>query len=128
MARDAKTLKFTPTHEWIEPSGKRRKVGISDFAQSQLGDIVYVEFPDAGKEVSAGDEALIIESCKATASVYAPVAGKVVAYNKSLADDPQVINQSPYDDAWLFEIELSDGAEDSALLNHDSYLKTVNET
>ena len=73
-------------------------------------------------------ESLIIESCKATASVYAPVAGKIVAYNKSLADDPQTINQSPYDEAWLFEIEVADGADDSKLMNHEAYLKTANES
>lgn len=125
---DKLNLKFTKTHEWIEPSGARRKVGISDFAQSQLGDVVYVEFPDAGKTLAAGDEACLIESCKATASVYAPVAGKIVAYNKALVNDPQAINQSPYDEAWLFEIELAPGADDSGLLNHEAYLKTCNES
>ena len=119
-------LKFTKSHEWIEPSGARRKVGISDFAQSQLGDIVFVEFPAPGKVLKAGDEACIIESCKATASVYAPVAGKVVAYNTSLADAPEKINLSPYGEGWLFEIEPAD--ERSALMGLEAYLKTCIES
>lgn len=120
-------LKFTKTHEWIEAQGARRKVGISDFAQEQLGDIVFVEFPEDEKQVNAGDEVCIVESCKATASIYAPVAGRVVATNTALADAPEKINESPYEEGWLFEIEVDDGADESALLDQTDYLKLCEE-
>lgn len=120
-------LKFTESHEWIEPTGARRKVGISDFAQDQLGDLVFVEFPDEEETVAAGDEICIIESCKATASIYAPLAGKIAAYNKSLVEEPEKINQSPYEEGWLFELEVEDGADDSKLLGYDDYMKTCAE-
>ena len=121
-------LLFAKSHEWIEAEGGTRKVGISDFAQSQLGDIVYVEFPDEeGKVVAAGDEIAIVESCKATASVYAPVGGRIVAVNEALADEPDKINQSPYGEGWLFEIEVDGDVDVSALLDHEAYLKICNE-
>jgi len=121
-------LKYTKSHEWIETAGKERKVGISDFAQSQMGDIVFVDLPAAGKEVKAGDEVVVIESCKATASVYAPVAGKIVAFNKALSDAPEKINQAPYGDGWLFKIEVADEASANPLMDHDAYIKTCNES
>ena len=120
-------LKFTKTHEWIEAQGARRKVGISNFAQEQLGDIVFVEFPEDEKHVKTGDEVCIVESCKATASIYAPVAGRVVATNTALADAPEKINDSPYEEGWLFEIEVDDGADESALLDQADYLKLCEE-
>lgn len=119
-------LLFAKSHEWIAPAGERRRVGISDFAQSQMGDIVYVEFPDDdSRDIAAGEEALVIESCKATASVYSPVSGRIVAYNRDLADAPERINQDPYDGGWLFEIEVSDQPGD--LMDHAKYLTTCNE-
>ncbi len=125
MGKDA--FKYAKSHEWIEPEGAVRKVGISDFAQSQMGDIVYVEFPAGPKEVQAGDEVCVIESCKATASVYAPIAGKVTIYNKSLADAPEKINQDPYAGGWLFQIEPAAGADASSLMDQTTYLKTCAE-
>src|SRR5947208_2742305 len=109
-------LKFTKTHEWIELAGAVRKVGISEFAQQQLGDIVYVEFPAAGKSVKAGEEVCVIESTKATSGIYAPLAGKIVRFNDALRDAPETINQSPYENGWLFELEASANADESALL------------
>jgi glycine cleavage system H protein len=120
-------LKFTKTHEWIAPTGGRRKVGISQFAQEQLGDIVYIEFKDEGIELGAGEEACLIESCKATASVYAPLPGRIVAFNKALENAPELINQDPYGEGWLFEIELDGGADEAALLDHAAYQKTCEE-
>lgn len=117
-------LQFTRSHEWIEPSGAKRKVGISDFAQSQLGDIVYVEFPDGEKSVKAGDEVCVIESCKATASVYAPVSGKVVNCNRPLIDAPETINVNPYDGGWLFEIEVDPAGPAADLLDYAAYEAT----
>lgn len=120
------SLKYTKSHEWIEPEGAARKVGITDFAQDQLGDIVYVEFPASGRKVEAGDEVCVIESCKATASVYAPVSGTIRAYNNPLVDKPELINKAPFTDGWLFEIE-PDGEDDASLLDLDTYEKTVAE-
>ena len=115
------SLKYLESHEWIEPEGARRKVGISDFAQDQLGDIVYIEFPDDGKEVARGDEVCVVESTKATGSVYAPLAGKIVACNRALEDAPESVNKSPYDEGWLFEIEPAPGADEAGLLDHAAY-------
>jgi glycine cleavage system H protein len=117
----AEQLKFTKTHEWIEPEGKVRKVGISDFAQHQLGDIVYVEFPAGGKSLQAGEEACVIESCKATSGIYAPLPGKIVRFNDALGNAPETVNQSPYDEGWLFELEVAPGADESGLLSHADY-------
>lgn len=120
-------LKYTKSHEWMEPAGKRRKVGISQFAQEQLGDIVFVEFKEVGTELAPGDEACLIESCKATASVYAPVPGKITAINKKLESAPETINQSPYGEGWIFEIEVADGADEGGLLDFAAYQKTTEE-
>lgn len=118
---DPKTLKYRDSHEWIEAEGAVRRVGITDFAQEQLGDIVYVEFPEEGKAVEAGDEACLVESTKATSSVYAPVSGKLVAFNEALADAPEKINESPLEEGWLFQIEPSDPAQVDALMDLDAY-------
>jgi len=118
---DPTSLKYARSHEWIEGTGARRKVGISDFAQHSLGDIVFVEYPALGKKLAAGEEACIVESCKATSGVYAPVAGRLVAVNDALIQSPETINQSPYDAGWLFELELDEGADDSALLDAAAY-------
>jgi glycine cleavage system H protein len=120
-------LKYTKSHEWIESTGKTRKVGISQFAQEQLGDIVFVEFKDEGTELVPGDEACLIESCKATASVYAPLPGKIVAVNKGLEDAPEKINESPYEAGWILEIEVADGADESGLMSLEDYQKTCEE-
>jgi glycine cleavage system H protein len=120
---DPKTLSYTKTHEWIEPDGARRKAGITHFAAEQLGDIVYIEMPEGEKQVAAGDEVCVIESCKATASVYAPMAGKVVAFNTALVDAPEKINQDPYGDGWLYQIEPDAGTDAPALLDAAAYEK-----
>ena len=120
-------LKFTRTHEWIEPTGNRRKVGITDFAQKELGDIVYVEFPAEGTKVAAGQEACLIESAKATSSVNAPLPGRLVAFNHSLVNAPERINQTPYEEGWLFELELEAGTDERALLDQEAYEKIQEE-
>jgi glycine cleavage system H protein len=107
----SQALLFTKSHEWIEAAGATRKAGITDFAQDQLGDIVYVELPEPGKAVAAGDELCVIESTKATASVCAPVAGTVVLANAALGDEPQLVNEDPLGKGWLLELEVQAGAE-----------------
>ena len=115
-------LKYLKSHEWIEAEGVRRKVGISGFAQEQLGDIVFFEAPAVGKVLKAGDEAGVIESCKATSSIYAPLAGKVVAVNAELEGKPQLINEDPTGAGWLFEIEVEgEGAGEAGLLDAAAY-------
>lgn len=116
-------LRFTKSHEWIEPAGRRRKVGISEFAQGQLGDIVFVDFPAEGKAVTAGEEGCLIESLKATSSVYAPLPGRLVGFNKALTNAPELVNKSPYDEGWLFELEVDEGADESALIDFEAYQK-----
>ena len=116
-------LKYTKTHEWVKLTGTKAKVGITDHAQEALTDIVFVELPTVGKEVSKGEELCVVESVKSVSEVYAPVSGKVVAVNTKLDDSPEVINASPYDDGWLVELEIKDKAEVGMLLDAAAYKK-----
>lgn len=119
-------LKYTQSHEWVrvEDDGTLT-VGISDHAQDALGDLVFVEVPDVGADLAAGDACAVVESVKAASDVYAPVAGEVVAVNEELADAPEAINEDPYAKGWLFKLKGTiDGAE---LLDADAYAKFVAE-
>jgi len=118
-------LKYTETHEWLKIKGNVAKIGITDHAQSELTDIVFVELPKIGKEIKKGEELCIVESVKSVSEIYAPVSGKVSKVNKQLEDTPENINKSPYDDGWLVEIEVKNKAEVDALLNADSYKKMI---
>ncbi len=119
--------KYTKTHEWAKPEDGLVVVGISDFAQESLGDVVYVETPEVGREVSAGEAVAVIESVKTASDVYAPIAGKVVAVNETLADEPELVNGDPYNAGWLFKIEPADAAALEALLGPEEYAKVVEE-
>lgn len=115
-------LKFTENDEWIRVEGNVGTIGISDFAQDQLSDIVYVEIVvSEGEEVSQGDSCATIESVKAAADVYMPVSGKIVAVNEDLADVPESVNSEPYGNAWMVKVELSDPSELAALLDAAGY-------
>jgi glycine cleavage system H protein len=116
-------LKYTKTHEWVKLTGANAKIGITDHAQEELTDIVFVELPTVGKEVKKGDELCVVESVKSVSEVYAPVSGKVVAVNTKLDDSPEIINGSPYDDGWLVELEVKDKAEVNTLLDAAAYKK-----
>ena len=118
-------LKYTDSHEWLKVEGEVAKVGITDHAQSQLTDIVFVELPEVGKEVKKGDELCVVESVKSVSELYAPVSGKIANVNKSLEETPETINESPYDEGWLVEIEVSDKAEIDSLLDANSYKKII---
>ncbi|MEM0466953.1 MAG: glycine cleavage system protein GcvH [Candidatus Thermoplasmatota archaeon] len=118
-------LKYTQTHEWVKIQGKKAIVGITDHAQSELTDIVFVELPSVGKEVKKGDELCVVESVKSVSEIYAPVSGKVVAVNKNLEDSPDKINSSPYDQGWLVELEIKDTKEVDSLLNAAAYAKLM---
>ena len=112
---------FTEDHEWIEVDGDVGTVGISDYAQSQLGDIVFVEVPDEGRQLGKGDEAAVVESVKAASDVYAPVSGSVLEGNAALADEPALVNSDPEGEGWFFKITLSDPGELEALMDETAY-------
>jgi len=114
-------LKYTETHEWLRVEGKVGVIGITHHAQEQLSDIVFVELPDLGKELSQGSECAVVESCKTAADLYAPVSGKVAAVNDDLQDHPEFINQDPYGKGWILKISLSDLSELDGLLSAEAY-------
>ena len=116
-------LKYTKTHEWVKLAGAKAKIGITDHAQHELTDIVFVELPTVGKQIKKGEELCVVESVKSVSEVYAPVSGKVTAVNTKLDDSPEIINKSPYDDGWLVEVEIKDQAEVNTLLDATAYKK-----
>lgn len=121
-----KDLRYTKTHEWVKMKGKNAVVGITDHAQKELTDIVFVELPTIGKQVKKGEELCVVESVKSVSEIYAPVSGKVVTVNKKLEDTPETINASPYDEGWLVEIEVSTNAEVNSLMDAEAYKKIAN--
>ena len=115
------SLYFTQEHEWIRVDGGEATVGITDFAQGQLGDIVFVELPEAGRSVVKGGEAAVVESVKAASDVYAPVSGAVTEPNQAVADDPSLVNSDPEGEGWFFRLSLSDPAELDGLMDAEAY-------
>jgi glycine cleavage system H protein len=115
-------IKYADDHEWAEKTGETFKIGITDYAQDQLGDIVFVELPEVDAELDKGDEFGTVESTKAVSELYMPMAGRIVAVNESLADDPEQVNKSPYDDGWMIEIATDDTADFDAMMEKDAYL------
>ncbi|HWB48865.1 MAG TPA: glycine cleavage system protein GcvH [Stellaceae bacterium] len=121
------TLRFTKDHEWIRQDGDTAVIGITDYAQQQLGDIVYVELPAAGTRVQAGKEAAVVESAKAASEVYAPVSGEVVAVNAVIADDPAKVNADPMGDGWFLTVKLDDPKQLDGLMDEAAYQAFVAE-
>jgi glycine cleavage system H protein len=119
-----KTLRYAKTHEWVRPEGETAVVGITDYAQEALGDIVYVELPAPDEHFDQGTEVATIESVKAASPIYMPVSGSIVEINGSLAGKPESINQSPYE-AFLFKVRVDDPAQIEGLLDADAYLAHV---
>jgi len=117
-------LKYTRDHEWVRVSGAQGRVGITDYAQKQLGDVVYIELPDVGRTVSQGEALGTIESVKAVSEIFAPVSGEVVEVNASLKDSPETVNSDPHG-AWMVAIRLADPAETAALLDNTQYADLV---
>jgi glycine cleavage system H protein len=115
------TTYFTQDHEWISVEGGSATVGITDYAQAQLGDVVFVEVPPAGTEVAKGKEAAVVESVKAASDVYAPVSGSVTEANSALEADPALVNTSPEGDGWFFKLTLSDPGELEGLMDDTAY-------
>ncbi len=121
-------LRYTKEHEWIRVDGDIATVGISDYAQEQLGDVVYVELPEPGKAVSLGSEAAVIESVKAASDIYAPVSGEVTEVNPKLEDEPETVNGSPTGEGWFMKIRLSDPGELDGLMDeaaYDAFIETI---
>jgi len=119
------SLYFTKEHEWIRVDGDVATVGISDHAQEALGDIVFAEVPEAGRSLSKGAEAAVVESVKAASDVYAPVSGEVVEGNAAIADDPALINRDPEGEGWFFKLKLADASELDGLMDEGAYREWV---
>ena len=118
-------LKYTKEHEWIKIDGNLAAVGITDYAQGELGDIVFVELPSAGDDVKAGETFGTIEAVKAVSEIFSPLSGKVAEVNELLEDDPMVINNDPYGDGWMIKIEFADSGELESLISSDDYLELI---
>lgn len=121
-------LQYTESHEWVSVSDEGvATIGITDHAQEALGDLVFVELPEVDDEVSQGDPCAVVESVKAASDLYAPVSGRIIAINEELDADPAIINSDPYDDGWLFQIELNDSSELDDLKDADAYAEMLEE-
>ncbi len=114
-------LKYSREHEWVRVEGNIAVIGITDFAQSELGDVVYVELPEVGAEVEANNTFGVVESVKAVSDLFAPVSGVVIEANTTLEDQPELVNSEPYEDGWMIRVEMKDDSELSDLLEADSY-------
>lgn len=121
MARVEPGLRYTRTHEWARIEGDIATVGVTDYAQSELGDITYLELPEPGTTVQRGEPMGVIESVKAASDIYAPVSGEIVEANQRVVEAPETVNQSPYGDAWLVKIKLSDPSEVEQLMDAAAY-------
>jgi glycine cleavage system H protein len=115
------SVKFTEDHEWIRIDGDIGTVGITDYAQEQLGDVVFVELPDVGRAVEKGGDAAVVESVKAASEIYAPMAGEITEANQAVADDPSLVNTSPTVDGWFFKVRIADAGELDGLMDEAAY-------
>lgn len=122
---DLEKMRYTNTHEWLRVEGNLGYVGITDHAQKEITDVVFVELPKTEKEFSKGAEAAVVESVKAAFSIYAPVSGKVVKVNDAIEKDPSLVNKSPYEDGWFYALEIKDKSEIDTLLTHKDYLEFI---
>ena len=118
-------VRYAESHEWVKAAGDTARIGITDYAQDQLGDIVFVELPDVGESFEKGAEFGTVESVKAVSELYLPVSGEIVAINEALEDAPELINNTPFSDGWMIEVKLDDSSEIDALMDKDAYLSTL---
>jgi len=125
MEFQPKELLYTKDHEWARIEGNKVKVGITDYAQSHLGDIVYVDLPPVGKEVKKGETLLVVESVKTASDVYTPLSGKVIEVNSALTKTPEKVNQDPYGEGWMVLMEIGDPAETGELLSAEDYKRLL---
>ncbi|WP_421381190.1 glycine cleavage system protein GcvH [Bacillus salacetis] len=122
-----KELRYSEEHEWVKVEGEKVRIGITEFAQSELGDIVFVELPEEGDEITANEPFGSVESVKTVSELYAPVSGKVVEVNTDLDDSPEFVNESPYEKAWMVVVELSDASEVDKLMTAEQYDEMIKE-
>ena len=127
MSNIPSDLKYTKSHEWVRVNGDTATVGITDHAQHELTDVVFVELPEAGRKVKAGEACAVVESVKTASDIYSPVSGEIVEQNKPATDKPDLVNTEPYAGGWFFKIKLSNPAELNALLSPEDYKKLVGE-
>ena len=118
-------LRYSQSHEWVKADGDTARIGITDYAQDQLGDIVFVELPDVGESFEKGAEFGTVDSVKAVSELYLPVSGEIAAINESLEDAPELINNTPFSDGWMIEVKLDDASQLDALMDKDAYLSTL---
>jgi glycine cleavage system H protein len=118
-------LRYAPTHEYARREDETVTVGITDFAQDQLGDVVFVELPESGRRVSKGDQVAVVESVKTASDIYSPVSGVITDVNGALENTPELINDQPYTGGWLFRVEMENDAELNELLDADAYQKSA---
>lgn len=120
------TLKYASSHEWVRiDNGDIVTIGISDYAQLEMTELVYVELPELGRTFAANDEIAVVESVKSASDIYAPVSGEVVEINEALTDNPATVNESPFDEGWLFKLKMSDPSEVEALLDSNGYIAKI---
>ncbi|HTV43444.1 MAG TPA: glycine cleavage system protein GcvH [Candidatus Sulfotelmatobacter sp.] len=125
MSNIPSDLKYTKSHEWVRADGGTATIGITDHAQQELTDIVFVELPEAGRQVKSGDACAVVESVKTASDIYAPLSGQILETNKSVVDEPAKANTEPYGNGWFFKIKLSDPAELSSLMSAEQYKALV---
>jgi glycine cleavage system H protein len=121
-----KELRYSEDHEWVKVDGNKATIGITEFAQSELGDIVFMELPEVGTEITVGESFGSVESVKTVSELYAPINGKIVEINEELGDEPQYVNESPYEKGWMIVVELSDESQIDNLLNAEKYEAMIN--
>jgi len=117
--------KYLESHEWVDDAADTARIGISDFAQDELGDVVFVELPDEGDDLAQNDEFGVVESIKAVSDLYSPVSGTVTAVNDALADQPELVNEDPFGEGWMLEVELADDSGLDELLSADEYREQI---
>ncbi|HBE91895.1 MAG TPA: glycine cleavage system protein GcvH [Gammaproteobacteria bacterium] len=128
MSNTPENLRYTRSHEWVlDNNDGTATIGISDHAQELLGDMVYIETPELDRVVEAGEECAVVESVKAASDVYAPLSGTIIGANEKLADAPELVNEDPYGEGWMFKIQFSDAGQIAALLNASAYADVENE-
>jgi len=126
MSQVPSDLKYAKSHEWVRVSGDVATVGITDHAQHELTDVVFVELPDVGRKVKAGEACAVVESVKTASDIYSPVGGEIIEINKGVANDPALVNREPFAAGWFFKIKLANVAEVSAMLSPEQYKTQIN--
>lgn len=125
MSQVPSDLKYAKSHEWVRASGDTATIGITDHAQQELTDVVFVELPETGRKVKAGEACAVVESVKTASDIYSPVSGEIIEINKAAADDPALVNREPFSSGWFYKIKLSNPAELSALLTPEQYQSQI---